>query len=444
MNINGQSWLVLGAGKSGRGAVRLLLTHGARVTWWDRHPSEPSHREGLPGADARLTLAHGESYPQESFAGCVISPGISLGTPEARYGREVAEVFLGEVELASRFHNADVVAVTGTNGKSTTTELIGVLLHAVGKKIRTCGNIGLPFSEAVLDASDTEIFVVEVSSFQLETIIEFHPRVAVYLNLASDHLDRYPDLVTYGKAKERIFKNQGTEDTAILQWGLVDSLNHVPVITFHATRPEADWTLNAGWLCRRGEGVVEINNTPLSGPHNAENLMAALATVEALGEDVHAALKGMGEFRSLPHRCEWVGQVDGIDFINDSKATNPSAMAQAIQSVEGPVILIAGGRNKGFDFRPLAGLVAELCRRVILIGEAREDLMAAWSDWVVCKTAGSLTEAVHAAYSQSAGIRTVLLSPGCASFDMFNDFEDRGNQFREIVQSLKNQPEEKP
>jgi len=429
MNVKGQHWVIMGLGKSGRAAACLLAGRGARCSLWDRK-KDPEHQafaETL--GDALAGYFFGMNLPPGSFDGGIISPGIPLDHPDARTLASQCQEWIGEIELAWRFWNGQTVAITGTNGKSTTTELTAAILKGADRQAVACGNLGIPFAEVVLKHPEEKIAVVEVSSFQLETIVDFHPEVATYLNLAADHLDRYPSIEAYGKAKENIFRNQSAEDLAIAQKELGLGGLSARLETFSTTKNDADWYLRSGWVEYQGKPLLEYAGYPLAGDHNAD--------ARHFGVSAEEAAPAIRNFGPLPHRCEIVDEWENLIFVNDSKATNPDAMARAVQGAEGPIALIAGGRNKGFDFRPLAGIVGESCRHVILMGESADELEASWGDWVNCIRVNSMEEAVQVAFAKKEEIRTVLLSPGCASFDMFDNFEQRGERFREAVQKQK-------
>lgn len=438
MNVKGQHWLILGLGLSGVAAARLLASKGARLTLWDGIDKAQFYESCSDFLKQDDIYMAGKELPADKYDGAILSPGIPRESEVARKAAGISSCLIGEVELASRWFDGKMIAVTGTNGKSTTTELIEAVLVEGGIHAKSCGNIGLPFSRVVHDGV-SDVAVIEVSSFQLESIETFHPDIAIYLNLAADHLDRYPNLNAYGKAKERIFMNQDEQDVAIVQKELSISGIKAKQIEFSSHDQEADYTLKDGWVSRNGKRLLQQNTTALRGCHNAENIMAALGAAEAMGVDHSVADAAILKYRPLPHRLELVDVVDGVQFINDSKATNPDALLRALEGIEDPAVLIAGGKNKGFDFRPLAGVVGEKCKRVILIGESGEELQDAWGDWVSCETADSLERAVDTAFANRSGIKTVLLSPGCASFDMFKNFEERGERFKEAVSYLKKQ-----
>ena len=345
------------------------------------------------------------------------------------------------MELASSLTDLPVVAITGTNGKTTTTELTVRMLCGAGLRAAACGNIGTPMSELLLDNTPWEILVAEVSSFQLETIRKFRPRVAAWLNLSPNHLDRYPSMQEYRDATLRIFENQTPED-----WAVVPSMDALPAlrarkITFSSTDPNADLTLAKGReIHHAGKLLLDLNTTKLRGPHNASNLMAGLAVGIALGADTARMAASITDYTPPAHRCELIADKAGVRWINDSKATNLDAMEQAIRSVEGPLILIAGGKDKGFEFAPIAPLVKERVVLALLIGEMRHRIAR---DWVSVPSiiAESLEEAVEAAAERARPGTTVLFSPGTSSFDMFRDYIRRGEEFRSLVHDLSDQPQ---
>jgi len=328
------------------------------------------------------------------------------------------------------------VAVTGTNGKSTTTELVAAFYHAAGQKVVACGNLGRPICEVAPLTNELDRVVVEVSSFQLESIEMFRPHIAVYLNLTPDHLDRYADMQEYAAAKEKIFKNQKTEDIAVVRKGMSFPNKKSRTVTFTSEDSGADYTLQQGWLCAYGEKVMRQDETPLFGHHNAENLLAALAVadVEKISRDT--VRKSFREYRALPHRCEVVAIRKGVTWVNDSKATNLDAMERAVSGMEGSVILIAGGKDKGFDFSTSRAGLSGKVRAALLIGEMAPKIEKAWDGCVPCRQVKDLAEAVQRAAEISKPGETVLLSPGCSSFDMFKNFEDRGEKYRQCVNAL--------
>ena len=300
------------------------------------------------------------------------------------------------------------------------------------------GNIGLPFSTAVRSSHELDVMVLEVSSFQLETIRSFRPHVSAWLNLSANHLDRYPGMEEYRAAKLRIFENQTPDDFVV-----VNALSDLPAlaarkITFSAVSDSADFTLRGTEILFRGEPVLDQAKTLLSGIHNAENLMAALAIGYALDVDFDLMAGAVADYTAPAHRCEFVRDLDGVRWINDSKATNLDAMEKAIRSQDRPIILVAGGKDKGFEFDDIAPLVRERVRSAVLIGEMKDRIAASWSG-VDSARASSLEEAVAAARTKAQAGDVVLFSPGTSSFDMFRNYGERGNLFKAFVQKLSTQ-----
>jgi UDP-N-acetylmuramoylalanine--D-glutamate ligase len=424
---------VLGAARSGRAAAALAAREGARVTLLDT---------GAPGAEApppgAATLwGDAARADRGRYDLLVASPGIPL---DRGWGREVAarctEV-IGEIELAARFFKGRVIGITGTNGKTTTTEMVAGLLQAGGHAALAAGNIGLPFSEVVTRHPQTTAVALELSSFQLETIVDFRPEVAVWLNFAPDHLDRYRDLAEYRAAKERIWLNLGPDQLAVVPPDElpVAAATGAAARIFAVDDPAADWHVEAGQVVRCGDEVLELAGLALRGRHNHANLLAAWAAVEPFAIPDPAACAFLAAYRPPPHRFELVRSLDGVDYINDSKSTNLHSLATALAAEDRPLVLIAGGKEKGLDFAPLAGAVARRCRAVIAIGETSGRLAAAWPHPAV-RPAADLPAAIAAARALARPGDLVLLSPGTSSFDMFRDFEDRGERFRAAVCDL--------
>jgi UDP-N-acetylmuramoylalanine--D-glutamate ligase len=342
---------------------------------------------------------------------------------------------IGELELAFEECSCPAVAITGTNGKTTTTELTTEMLKACGIRTMSSGNIGLPFATAVRSSHELDVMVLEVSSFQLETIRTFRPQVSVWLNLSPNHLDRYPGMQEYRDAKLRIFENQTSSDIAI-----VNAASELPAlaarkITFSASRSDADFTLNGTEIHFRGNAILDQKSTKLPGIHNAENLMAALAIGHALDIDLETLAAGVTGYSAPAHRCEFVREVGGVRWINDSKATNLDAMEMAIRSQKGPIVLIAGGKDKGFEFDAIAPLVRDRVRAAVLIGEMKDRIARSWNG-TACHKASTLEEAVAKAHSLARAGDVVLFSPGTSSFDMFRNYGERGNLFKTHTNQL--------
>lgn len=437
--------LVYGLGVSGRAAAELLTAQGVDVVIVDERPAGELDLEGLP-AGVRLRL--GEDAPEtvpEDVDAVVLSPGVPLDRPLVTDARHRGVPVQAEVDLAFPHVRGPVVGITGSNGKSTTTALTGALLEAAGRPVAVCGNIGLPVSRAVLDDPD-RVFVVELSSFQLETIDRFRPRAAAWLNLAPDHLDRYDDVDAYAAAKARIFRNQTPDDVAVV--GADDPRTAAAVTRarkrfFSRLRAVEDGC----WV--QGDRVLEISpgvepgllferdDVPLAGEHNLENAMAAALLARALGADVGAVRRGLASFTGLPHRMERVAEIGGVVYYDDSKGTNPAATQRSLEGFpEGSVHLILGGLAKGADFTDLAGPVGRTAARAYLIGKAAGEIEAALRGAVPVERCGTLDRAVAAAAAVARPGQVVLLSPACASFDQFRSFAHRGEEFVRLVGGL--------
>jgi UDP-N-acetylmuramoylalanine--D-glutamate ligase len=438
MNRQSTTAVVLGLGTSGEAAARLLQQNGVTVTVLDSGKSA-----GLEEKAAQLgqlgirTVLGKQAEAIDLMAGLIVlSPGIDPQVELVQNFRRRGAAFTGELELAYSFCRKPVVAITGTNGKTTTTQLVERMINGAGLRTIACGNIGMPFSEAISRQDEIDYFTVEVSSFQLESIDQFRPKVAVWLNFTPDHLDRYASLAEYHAAKLRIFERQQRDDFAVIN--AAESLPALAAqsISFSVYEDAADFVSRQGIIYFRGEPILPLAETQLSGVHNSENLMAALGVAYSLGIPWGAAIAGLKEYRLLPHRCENVGQVNGVTFINDSKATNLDALAKALESASEPVLLIAGGKDKGFEFDSIVPLVVRHVKYAILIGEMAERIRQSWSKHVPCQTVQTLAQAVaHARQNARLG-DTVLFSPGTSSFDMFKNYADRGNQFRQLVKEL--------
>jgi len=440
MDVNGKQVVVLGLGISGMEAAKLLQDQGARVTVRDNADNVTVTRraDALRQRGIGVELGAGIPATKDRFDFCVLSPGIHPDAPLVRRLRQAGLPMFGELEVAYRFCKCPIVAITGTNGKTTTTELVDAVLAAGGKRTKASGNIGTAFSAAVRDSANLDMMVLEVSSFQLENIAEFRPRISVHLNLTPDHLDRYGSMEEYETAKWQIFRNQTADDVAIVNTNLRLPEIAARKITFSVTGTEADYQLVDGWLVARGEQVLEQSRTNLVGPHNAENMLAALAVADLYHVPREATIRALCDYKPLPHRCEKVGIIDGVTFINDSKATNIDALEKALLAQRSPVVLLAGGKDKGLDFSSLRTLLREKAKAIVLIGQMTEKLFAIWNSAVPCVRATTLADAVEQARKLARPGDVVLFSPGCSSYDMFKDFEDRGDQFRALIQTRAN------
>ncbi len=428
---------VLGAGRSGKAAALLLAEEGAKVTMLDSAPEEKL--AGLDPLRAKgvymLCGPAAEEDPAVYDLG-VLSPGID---PELALGRNFSRKnipTIGELELGWQFSTVPVIGITGTNGKTTTTELISQMLNACGQRTVACGNIGKPLVEAVREQEGYVVLTVEVSSFQLEAIREFHPEITVWLNFAPDHLDRYPSIREYRAAKLRIFENQTADDSAVIN--VAENLPGLKakVTTFSAWTNDGDFSLGEGWIVFRQQPVLHLAQAQLRGPHNAENMMAALAVGRARDLSFEEMVPPLCAYRAQLHRLEFIRAIAGVDYINDSKATNLDALEKALLSATKPIVLIAGGKDKGFAFDSIAPLVARKVRHAVLIGEIAESVAHDWREATECERASSLNAAVERAQAAAREGELVLFSPGTSSFDMFKSYADRGDQFRALVRGL--------
>lgn len=448
----GRRVVVVGMARSGQAVARLLARHGARVCGTDLKDAreldlDPGEMEG-GGIELRL----GRYLPEDIEAAevAVVSPGIPKTSPVLQDAMRFGLPVLSELEVASRFARAPMAAVTGTNGKSTTVTVLGQLVAVLGYSVAVAGNVGRALSDAVETVPGDGFLVVEVSSFQLEDVDRFHPRTAAVLNLAPDHLDRYASFDDYVETKLRILANLGSDDTAVIPTGdprldaAVAGLD-ARILRFGGREVVEGVAWVDGHLVKRSGGVetalLPLDAIGLPGAHNLANVAAALCLLEGLGLDASnpGVLAALRTLEGLPHRMERVAEVRGVVFYNDSKATNPDSMGVAMGALGRPVVLIAGGRAKGGDYGELSDLVKTHVAGVVVLGEAAPLLAEAWRDTgVPMEHAGSdLAEAVRLAYEMAREEgRPVLLSPGCASFDMFRDFEDRGDRFREVVSRL--------
>lgn len=439
----GRDVLVTGAARSGIAAARLLRRHGARVTLADRRPEPewPEAARALAAEGVHCAFGREDAGLLAAHDLVVWSPGWPVDHPLAEAARAAHVPVLSELELGALAAQAPLVCVTGTNGKSTTTDLIGALLRAAGREVAVCGNIGRAVCEVAEQVSPQGMLVVEVSSFQLETVDRLQPHIAVWLNLTPDHLDRHGDLATYAAMKSRLFARQAPEDWAVGNADdpavLANLSGEGARLAFSVAHPVPEGAYADGGdlvLAWRGglERLIARREVRLQGPHNLANVLAALTAVLPLELPPDTLREVLREYRGLEHRLEPAGEARGRRFVNDSKATNTDALRVALQSFAEPVVLIAGGLDKSQDFRPLAPLVREHVRHVVLIGAGAEAIASAWPE-ASSERAPSLAAAVDAAAAAAAPAGVILLSPGCASFDMFRDYEDRGRRFKDEV-----------
>ena len=439
MRYKNQSIAVLGAGLSGTAAALLLRSEGARVTVLDNAEEKNLLKSTIDNLRSQGVRVIGRAAADEdlsSYEMVVLSPGIDPASRLARTFSESQIDMIGELELGWRSCEIPVIAVTGTNGETTTTELLAQMLNACGQRTIACGNIGKPLSEVAREKNQFDVLTVEVSSFQLETIQTFRPSISLWLNFAPDHLDRYRSVADYRAAKLRIFENQTVDDVAVIN--AIETLPaiHARTITFSVYVDHADLRLSEGAIVYENKAVLRLSDTKLRGLHNIENLMATLAVGMARGLSFRQMVPPLCAYEPRPHRCEFVREVGGVVYVNDSKATNLDAVEKALRAQTKPVILIAGGKDKGFTFDPLRSLVKGSVKSTVLIGEMAESIKRSWSGVVKSEIATSLADAVERAHAVAEPGEVVLFSPGTSSFDMFKSYADRGDQFRALVQTL--------
>jgi UDP-N-acetylmuramoylalanine--D-glutamate ligase len=445
--------LVLGLGSSGEAACHLLLKRGAHVTALDQAdtPALRQRTSELTRSGARVELG-AASLPAQAFDLAVLSPGVPPSSPLLQETRQRRIPMIAELELGYQQSLCLNVSITGTNGKTTTTELVERMLTYARRKTVAAGNIGLPLCAVADRTQELDFLTLEVSSFQLETTQFFRPAVAVLLNITPDHLDRYDTIADYIRAKARLFMNQQPFDWAIVQSEALAQLRslNLPVpskiITFSANNRRADLYLDRGLLISRLPDwtglLLDMDECRLRGPHNAENLMAALAVGRVLRLPLEQTVASLKTYQPAAHRCEVVDEVRGVQFVNDSKATNVDAVAKALFAVRGAnlpeanVWLIAGGKDKGFEYHDVGPLLARRVKHAFLLGETREKIRAAWSLFAPCTLVDSLLEAVAKAFEAAVPGDVVLLSPACSSFDMFQNYQHRGEVFRQAVREI--------
>ena len=443
--VRGKRVVVVGGAASGVAAARLLVERGAAVTLTDLRPALA---EGPALAALGVTLALG-SHPEPLLTGSdlvVLSPGVPAGLPPIAAARAAGVPVIGEVELASRWLRGRVIAITGTKGKSTTTALTGRILDAAGVHTLVGGNIGPPLASQVAASTPETVHVVEVSSFQLETADTFHPWVAALLNITADHLDRHAGVEAYAAAKAQIFARQTARDVAVANADDPRALalagaGRARVVRFaRDARIDEGVTVAGGWIVDRGAGgdtrLVKTSDVRLIGPHLLADVLAAAAIARVVGAAAEAVAGAVASFAGLEHAMELIGDIRGVRFVNDSKATNIDAARQAIETFGRGLVVIMGGRFKGGDLRLLRPVLASRGASVVAIGEAAPLMQEAFDGAADVHTAGSMAEAVRAAMAAAAPGGSVLLAPACASFDMFENYAARGRAFKAEVAAL--------
>jgi UDP-N-acetylmuramoylalanine--D-glutamate ligase len=422
--------LVVGMARSGIAAARLLHSRGVPVFVSDAgNPASAAELEeaGIPyetGHHTRLMFLEADEI--------VVSPGVPLDIEPLSAARASGVSIISEVELASRYLLGDIVAVTGSNGKTTTTTLLGEIMRAAGRRVQVGGNIGVALSSLVPGSTADTVNVVEVSSFQLDGICDFRPHVAVLLNITPDHLDRYADFQGYRASKFRIFQNQTPDDVAVLNRDdpqVYPPLRPLKAIVRTFSRKELvgpDLILNSASL-------MPMSDVPLRGAHNLENVLAAATAASAYGVRAETIAATVRQFKAVEHRIEFVARIGGIDFYNDSKATNVDSSIKAVESFPRNIIIILGGKDKGASYAPLVSAMRDRVKHVLLVGAAAQKISLAIGDAFPKTFVTNMDDAVSRALTLGSAGDTVLLSPACASFDMFQNYEHRGSVFKEAV-----------
>lgn len=452
IDLAGKRVLVVGLARTGVATALFSAGYGATVKATDEKPEaelgDVPERLRAAGVTLELGGHNPASFLEQDLI--VLSPGVPAHLPELDRAREAGIPVWSEIELAWRFLRGKLVAITGSNGKTTTTSLVAHILKSAGIPTLMGGNIGTPLLSLVETSEDTSVTVAEVSSFQLETIEKFRPEIGVLLNLTPDHLDRHASFEEYAKAKMRMFENQIERDAAILNADDPEITKRMP------SRPRLYWFsrqkrvaegayIRDGQIVFRLEGdeipLVRREAIPLRGEHNAENVLAGCAAAFLAGAAPAAIANGVKTFRGVEHRLEFVAEINGVSFYNDSKATNVDATVKALEAFPGPIFVILGGKDKGSPYAPLRNLLHERARAALLIGAAAEKIASEISGAVPVTQADTLERAVQLAFERANPGDVVLLAPACSSFDQFENYEHRGRVFKQLVAQLESQSE---
>lgn len=453
-NYPGKTALVVGAARSGRAVAEFLLARGARVVLTDTKsadellPAIEPLRRVAEDSCTELVLELGSHNP-ESFRTCdfaVVSPGVPLALPFFEETRRAGIPVMAEVELAYRHLKGKILGITGSNGKTTTTTLVTELLRGSGLNGHRAGNIGIPLISYAAQSSPEDLYSTELSSFQLEGILQLRPAVGSILNLTPDHLDRYAGFEKYIEAKRRVFMNQQNSDFAVLNAddartaAMAKEVVSTPVLFSRRALPDRGACLRGDMLCYRSDGgereLFARQDIQLKGEHNLENVLAACTIAILAGAAPETMREVIQNFKGVEHRLEWVAEIDGVQYFNDSKATNVDATIKSLEAFPGKIHLIAGGRDKGSDFSVLARLVRKRVKHLVLIGEAAGKLRDALATLVETTESHTLEDAVLTCHKHARPGDIVLLAPACASFDMFENYEHRGRVFKQTVLGL--------
>ena len=452
MNLQNKQFLVVGMGKSGIAAAELLVMHQMKVVIFDENPDlnpkdvwEQSQKLGMvPVVVGKL--------PEEiknQIDICIMSPGVPTDLPVIQQLKQRNVLIWGEIELAYRFSMGNLIGITGTNGKTTTTSLVGEIMQSHFESVKVVGNIGVPYTQMVSEMNEQTVTVAEIGSFQLETIDSFHPNVSAVLNIQPDHLNRHHTMENYIGAKERIFENQTEADCCVLNYDdLVTrkmSEKTKAKVCFFSSKQELEegFFVREDWICRKSNGTTEpymnIHDMNLVGMCNVENVMAAMAISTFVGVPKEQIIETIRNFKAVEHRIEFVAQKKGVVYYNDSKATNPDAAIQGIRAMNRPTILIGGGYDKGNDFDDWIEAFDSKVKLLILIGATAEKIAQTakkhgMNQYCLAK---SFEEAMELAIQKAKEGDAVLLSPACASWGMFPNYEERGKLFKSIVNQIK-------
>ncbi|RXH55178.1 UDP-N-acetylmuramoyl-L-alanine--D-glutamate ligase [Granulicella sibirica] len=450
MDLKNKKVLVVGLGRSGLSAARFLREQGARVTVSDSRSAAALAKDIPALLDSGIMVEAGGhgllTFRRQDLI--VVSPGVPLDTPEVKQVRALSLPVIGELELASRFLSGHVIAITGSNGKTTTTTLVGQIVEAAGLPTQVGGNIGLPVIELIKFDTPETWDVLEVSSFQLETVDTFRPHIAAVLNLTPDHLDRHHTFAAYAAAKKRITENQTSEDFLVLnaedkETQMFAARTKAQIFWFSSRRPVKQGAFAHGesivWLPQEGgkaEPVLPISEIPLKGLHNLENVLAAVTIAKLAGVSSEVIRATVATFKAVEHRLEHVATLSGVEYYNDSKATNVDATMKALASFPKGIHLILGGKDKESDYSQLAPLLLERVKVVYTIGSAAEKIehqLAESAKTVMIESSGTMDVAVASAREHAVSGDVVLLAPACSSFDQFENYEHRGRVFRQLV-----------
>jgi UDP-N-acetylmuramoylalanine--D-glutamate ligase len=447
MELKGKKVLVVGLGKSGLAAALFLRRRGAQVTVSDMRSAEALAKD-IPALLEEGIMVEAGGHGLLTFRRqdlIVVSPGVPLDTPELVQAKSFGRPVIGELELAGRFIKGKILAITGSNGKTTTTTLVGEILEQAGLRTLVGGNIGVPVVSLIEDSTDETWSVLEVSSFQLESTEQFHPEIAVILNITPDHLDRHGTFENYARAKERIFAEQGEQDFVVLnadnaRAAAAASRSAARVYWFSMEHPvlQGAWVEGGYIMYRHAKGaetekVMPLTGITLKGDHNVENVLAAVCAARLAGAPVEAVRVAVENFKAVEHRLEYVATLNGVEFYNDSKATNVDATAKAIAAFSTGIHLILGGKDKNSDYTQLAELLRARVRAVYTIGSAAAKIESQLRGVVSLHSCETLDKAVSAAAAAAHPGEVVLLAPACSSFDQFESYEHRGRVFKELV-----------